>query len=140
MQPSEYMDQAGRTDHSAEDVVKMIARLQNETTARLNHYVLGVGTEAGELQDAVKKHIAYGRVADAVNVVEECGDVLWYVARILKLLGFSFEDAMQMNINKLEKRFPEKFTEDAANNRDLETERTQMENDFKPRATTHTID
>lgn len=141
MKPSEYLEKCGRTDHDELQVEKMIERLSDKNTARLTHYVLGVGTEAGELEDAVKKYIAYGRPCDAVNVAEECGDLLWYIARTLKLLSFTFEDVMAMNINKLQKRFPEKFTEENALNRNLSNERSQMETDFnnKPRAP-HVID
>ena len=140
MKPSNYIEKTGRTDHDQTDVQKMIERLRDERTARLVHYGLGVGTESGEFQDAIKKCIAYGRVIDDVNLVEECGDLLWYIARTLKVLNFTIEDAMNMNINKLEKRFPEKFTEENAEIRDLEKERSQLEKDFKPTRTTHVID
>lgn len=139
MQPNEYSLKTVRTDHDEHHVQKMIERLQDETTARLVHYSLGIGTESGELQDAIKKYIAYGRVMDGVNIVEECGDLLWYIDRTLKRVGFTIEQAMAMNINKLEKRFPEKFSEENAVQRDLLTEREQLEKDFKPSANTHVI-
>jgi NTP pyrophosphatase (non-canonical NTP hydrolase) len=47
---------------------------------RLYHASLGISTEVGELDDAVKRVVIYGKTFDRVNVLEECGDVLWYVA------------------------------------------------------------
>ena len=49
--------------------------------------------------------------------VNECGDVLWYMAVILEEIGSSFEEVMAMNIEKLEARYPNGFTEQAAKDR-----------------------
>lgn len=43
------------------------------------HMSIGVAGELGELLDAVKKHVIYEKPLDVVNVVEELGDVWWYV-------------------------------------------------------------
>jgi NTP pyrophosphatase (non-canonical NTP hydrolase) len=95
----------------------------------LLHASMGLVTEAGEFQDMLKKHIYYGRELDEVNLKEEIGDVLWYCAIALEALGTDFESVMQTNIDKLKARYPEKFTEESANNRDLDTERQILEND-----------
>jgi NTP pyrophosphatase (non-canonical NTP hydrolase) len=128
MQPNEYLEKSKRTD--LDDYQDMLDRCSDDgrdETLKLLHACMGISTEAGELLDVMKKYLAYGRIIDRVNLAEECGDVLWYVAIILRTLGLSFEDVMQMNINKLEKRFPEKFTADKANNRNLKTEREELE-------------
>lgn len=51
------------------------------------HYILGLGTEAGELLDAHKKHRVYGKTLDRVNIKEEIGDVAWYAANLLRITG-----------------------------------------------------
>lgn len=56
--------------------------------------------EAGEVCDAVKK-IARDSADDA-PVVEECGDVLFYMARLLALRGFTIQDAAQVLLTKLD--------------------------------------
>lgn len=89
----------------------------NHGQLRLIHSVLGIAGEAGELTDAVKKHILYNKPLDVVNVKEECGDLLWYMALILDQVGSSFEEVMQMNHDKLEKRYPGGFTEKLAQER-----------------------
>lgn len=46
----------------------------------LEHAALGIVSEVGEINDQVKRHIIYGKPLDKVNIAEEIGDVLWYVA------------------------------------------------------------
>ena len=45
-----------------------------------------------------------------------------------RVYGIDFEDMLETNINKLRKRYPEAFNQDQALNRDLDTERTVLEN------------
>jgi len=91
------------------------------------HGALGISTEAGEILDAVKKSIFYGKPFDLINLQEEIGDCFWYLAILAKEAGMSFEDIMAQNIAKLKARYPDKFTEDAALNRDLSYERKVLE-------------
>lgn len=49
-----------------------------EPAKQLIHAQLGMLTEVGELADAFKREMAYGKPLDAVNIVEEIGDVFWY--------------------------------------------------------------
>lgn len=93
------------------------------------HAVIGVATEAGELIDAYRESLRTGKSVDVVNLCEEVGDVFWYAAIIAREAGVSFEDIQQNNIEKLAKRFPDKFTEFNAQqeNRDLAAERKILE-------------
>jgi len=109
------------------DMGPILERLQNKETVRMLHAVIGLETEVGELQDALKKHIFYGKPLDKVNLAEEIGDQLWYCAILLDVLGTSFEKVMETNIAKLRARYGEKFTEAAALKRDLKTERKILE-------------
>ncbi len=93
----------------------------------LLHASMGLSTEAAEFTDALKKHIFYGKELDTVNLKEEIGDILWYAAIALEALDSSFEEVMQTNIDKLAARYPDKFTEESAINRDLDTERKILE-------------
>jgi NTP pyrophosphatase (non-canonical NTP hydrolase) len=67
--------------------------------------------EAGELVDGFKKHLIYGKPVDIANLIEECGDVLWYMALLFRSIGVSFESVMEMNIQKLQVRYPDKYTD-----------------------------
>jgi NTP pyrophosphatase (non-canonical NTP hydrolase) len=83
---------------------------------------MGLVTEAGELADMLKKHIFYGRNIDKVNAQEEIGDTCWYVGVAIDVLKTTMNDIMTKNIEKLRKRYPEKFTEEKANNRNIDNE------------------
>lgn len=94
----------------------------------LLHASMGLVTEAGEFQDMLKKHVFYGKPLDKVNLKEEIGDLLWYCAIALEALDTDFQAVMQTNIDKLKARYPEKFTEEKAENRNLAKERKILEN------------
>lgn len=100
---------------------------ENKKRMDLLHAGMGLVTESGEFMDMLKKHIFYGKTRDEVNLKEEIGDVLWYAAIALEALGTSFDEVMERNIAKLKARYPEKFTEENAINRDLDKEREILE-------------
>jgi NTP pyrophosphatase (non-canonical NTP hydrolase) len=125
MDNNSFMKAAKKLDRSDYQVVK--ERLCNGDVAALIHYSIGMCTELGELQDALKKYIAYGKELDKVNLIEESGDILWYLARTLDTLGSSFEEAMAANAAKLMKRYGTQFTEEAALQRDVSAERITLE-------------
>lgn len=101
--------------------------VQKGKDMNLLHGAIGIATEAGELLDAFKKKLFYGKELDVVNVKEEVGDLMWYVAIFLRELEIDFEDVLQVNIDKLRARYPEKFSESHALNRNLEKEREILE-------------
>lgn len=125
MTPSDYVKNASKTDHR--DYGPVVERISNSEFAKLTHYAFGLATETAEVQDILKKRLAYGKPIDMVNLKEELGDLLWYVARLCGEFGFSFEELMETNIAKLKARYGEKFTEEAALNRNLSNERKTLE-------------
>jgi NTP pyrophosphatase (non-canonical NTP hydrolase) len=107
----------------------VIERLMVVKTIRILHAAMGLCTESGELMDAVKKHLLYGKDIDYINLQEEAGDMFWYAALLADAVGFTFEDTFDKNIAKLRARYPNKFTEHDALNRNLEIERQILEGD-----------
>lgn len=99
----------------------------NMIVARVIHACLGLMSETGEIADALKKHIIYGRELDLINLMEESGDVSWYQALLLTAVKHTMEESMEKNIAKLKLRFGDKFTTDAATKRDLAAERKILE-------------
>ena len=69
---------------------------------------LGMTGEAGEVADKVKKVLRDndGRFTPEVkaNIIAEVGDVLWYINALARDLGYTLEQVMEMNIEKLESR------------------------------------
>lgn len=110
----------------ADDHASQVVRAAG--TIRLLHGATGIATEAGELLDQVKKHIFYGKPLDRVNVLEECGDVLWYTVLALNATGYTLQDVVDTLIPKLEARYAKKrFSQFEAIHRDLDTERSALE-------------
>ena len=74
--------------------------------AHLLHMAVGVSGEAGELLDAIKKHCVYQKPINMENVMEEAGDILFYLTGLLNDLDISLEDCINANMDKLSKRYP----------------------------------
>lgn len=78
---------------------------------------LGVADEAGEVAGVAKKHIFHGHTDNAEKMKEELGDVLWYVAWMADLYGYSLSEVAQGNIDKLRRRYPDGFDAERSRNR-----------------------
>jgi NTP pyrophosphatase (non-canonical NTP hydrolase) len=121
MNSKSYIKDAIKTEST--NFSGMNDRLNDDGLKRLLHAGIGLSTESGEFLDALKKHIFYGKELDKVNLAEEMGDMFWYMAIVADELGFEFEEVMERNITKLKARYGDKFSEEKAEKRDLETER-----------------
>lgn len=116
MKPKDYIKHVKKTDSTYVNVADRLS--QDTNKIRLINCALGIAGEAGEVVDIIKKHITYDQPLDKQKIIMEVGDVLWYTALLLSALDSSLEEAMQVNIDKLKKRFPNGFTEkDAKDNR-----------------------
>lgn len=71
----------------------------------LLHMTIGVSGEAGELMDAVKKHVVYNKALDRENIVEELGDLKFYLQGIMNNLSITAEEIETHNRNKLAARY-----------------------------------
>lgn len=96
--------------------------------SRLIHAALGLSTEANEFADQLKKHLIYGKELDKTNLIEELGDICWFLALACDELGVSFEKIQEINIAKLKARYGEKYTDEKAIKRDLNLEKEILQN------------
>ena len=87
------------------------------SVAQLLNGVLGLTGESGEVSDLVKKGIFHEKGIDLEHLKKELGDCAWYLAMICDACGFTLDDVMQTNIDKLKARYPEDFDTYRANNR-----------------------
>ena len=71
----------------------------------LVHAAMGISGESGELLDAIKKHVVYGKELDRINVIEELGDLTFYIHAMMNLLGISEQQVLQHNACKLQARY-----------------------------------
>ena len=109
------------------DAIKTESNQFHNVDPRIIHAVSGLVTEAAEMQDALKKSMFYGKELDIVNLKEESGDILWYLAILFDELDTDFETEMARVIKKLKTRYPDKFNSNNALNRDLQKERKVLE-------------
>lgn len=114
-QPSSEIDVPPGSELSANDIIQL----------RLLHAVLGIGSEAGELAEAYGDGIV--EEMDRTNILEEFGDLDWYNALGTDALLNNLSKVMQVNIQKLRTRYPDKFSQFDAVHRDLEAERQVLE-------------
>lgn len=111
MKINEYQELALRTANT--DAMKF------KEEAMLNG-VLGLNGEAGEVADIVKKNRFQGHVLDKEHIAKELGDVCWYIALLAYSIDYDLETIMQMNIDKLKKRYPEGFEKERSLYRESE--------------------
>ena len=70
---------------------------------------LGITGEAGDVASCIKK--TYQHDNDQTNGIKEnLGDMLWYASMICNFFGWSLQEIMDNNAEKLKKRYPNGFT------------------------------
>lgn len=108
---------------TANDYQRMAMRTAGEYDTvydQLRNAAYGLNGEAGEVIDLLKKHEFQGHDLSDEKLIDECGDVLWYCALLADALGFSLEQVMNRNIDKLRKRYPDGFDKARSINREGE--------------------
>ena len=113
------------TSEESKNGVAFINRLRDleeqSDIHRLLTAAVGISAEGGEFMEIVKKIIFQGKPYNEDNINHlkiELGDVLWYVAQACIALDISLDDICDMNVKKLESRYPEgHFSEFYSENR-----------------------
>ncbi len=82
--------------------------------AHLNHMIIGLGGEVGEIMDCVKKFTIYNKELDKENLKEEIGDLLFYAFGIINSLDINVYECMLHNQAKLAERYKSKTYSDQA--------------------------
>ena len=69
----------------------------------------GINAEGGEFLEIIKKMIFQGKPWNEDNrehLIIELGDVMWYVAQACMALDTTFDEVIEMNVEKLKARYP----------------------------------
>jgi hypothetical protein len=85
---------------------------------RLLHSVLGLNTESAELMNMLYERVYQGKVYNDLDWANEFGDVSWYTSQGADSQGISLSQLLQLNVDKLSKRYPDKFDSERACNHD----------------------
>ena len=96
-------------------------RTSNKGLSLEGHFMnamLGLAGEAGECCDLAKKHFYQDGREIHEKLLDELGDVLWYIAEAATALGLTMDDIANHNVQKLMNRYPEGFDSDRSLNRE----------------------
>jgi NTP pyrophosphatase (non-canonical NTP hydrolase) len=81
------------------------------TIDRVTNGALGLGGEAGEVIELVKKHRYHGDELGIDPLCKELGDLLWYISEMASAVNVSLGAIARTNIAKLRARYPDGFKE-----------------------------
>lgn len=98
---------------------KLCRRTQNESLTnfeKTNHALFGLASETGEIH-SLFQHMYQGKSVDKDKVVDECGDLCWFLCELLDTFHVDFSDVLKYNIDKLKKRFPNGFDAERSDKR-----------------------
>ena len=109
---TEFVDAV--TSDESRDFISLSDRLvsldeKGANIERLLTGAVGINSEGGEIMEIVKKLIFQGKKWDDETVYHlkrELGDVMWYVMQCLIALETDLNEVVNMNIDKLKKRYP----------------------------------
>ena len=110
-----YLDfVAGVTSMPSQDSAILQARIDELVAngADIPHLLtaaLGLTAESGEFTEVVKKIILQGKPYNEDNVFHmkrELGDICWYLAQACMALDTTFDEIIEMNVDKLKARYP----------------------------------
>ena len=105
---------AGVTSMPSQDSAILQARIDELVVngADIPHLLtaaLGLTAESGEFTEVVKKIILQGKPYNEDNVFHmkrELGDICWYLAQACMALDTTFDEIIEMNVDKLKARYP----------------------------------
>ena len=111
-----YLDfVAGVTSKPSSDLPTLLSRITDldvecdADVPRLLTAALGLTAESGEFTEVVKKMVLQGKPYNEDNIFHmkrELGDICWYLAQACMALDTTFDEIIEMNVEKLESSYP----------------------------------
>ena len=111
-----YLDfVAGVTSPASSDIAQLMRRMtdlevgEDADVPRLLTAALGLTAESGEFTEIVKKMVLQGKPYNEDNVFHmkrELGDICWYMAQACMALDTTFDEILELNVEKLKARYP----------------------------------
>ena len=103
------------TSDPSKDIAQLFRRMtdleveQDADVPRLLTAALGWSAESGEFTEVIKKIVLQGKPYNKENVFHlkrELGDICWYLAQACMALDTTFDEIIEMNVEKLKARYP----------------------------------
>lgn len=86
-----------------------LRRMATEYQRLRERFIVSVGLceEAGEVVQPLKKYVRNPdkNPIDRDKIIDECGDVYYYLCKVLHSVDATLEDAMRVNVEKISKRY-----------------------------------
>lgn len=89
----------------------------SEDSGVLFNWILGLCGESGELADAIKKYKYHGHELNFGDIQKELGDVIYYWTMLCHYFNLDPNVILEMNVEKLIKRYPDGFSSFSSINR-----------------------
>jgi NTP pyrophosphatase (non-canonical NTP hydrolase) len=105
----EYQEQSKRTVNISLSKEQLVSNM-----------VFGINGETGEVTDILKKHLYHSHELDLQHLKEELGDIMFYLVNLATIYKIDFSEVLQINVDKLLKRYPNGFDKNKSINRDKE--------------------
>ena len=109
----DYVTMVRNLSKDGEDIIESLT----PEGAHLWHMASALCSEAGELFDAIKKHVIYEKSLDMMNVIEELGDLEFYMEGLRASLDITRGETLARNLLKLDTRYGPQFSNEAAQKR-----------------------
>ena len=103
------------TSDPSKDIAQLFRRMtdleveQDADVPRLLTAALGLSAESGEFTEVIKKIVLQGKPYNKENIFHlkrELGDICWYLAQACMALDTTFDEIIEMNVEKLKARYP----------------------------------
>ena len=105
-----YLDfVAGVTSQPSTDLPTLLSRITDLDVGDDADIPRLLTAEAGEFTEVVKKIILQGKPyneENAFHMKRELGDICWYLAQACMALDTTFDEVIEMNVDKLKARYP----------------------------------
>jgi len=97
-----------------------VSKLNRNTNKTINDVMINSAlglAEAGEVQNEVKKYIFHEHELNKEKILDECGDLFFYMNTLLYTLQYTIMDVVKYNKEKLNKRYKDSATKEESINR-----------------------
>jgi len=102
-------------EYQSRSVRTLNYNLSEEQT--ISNMIFGICGESGEVADILKKHLYQGHKLDKEHLKEELGDIMYYIVNLATMYDIDMREVLEMNVEKLLKRYPEGFETNKSINR-----------------------
>ena len=81
--------------------------------------LIGMQGELGEITEPLKKYLWGNHSLEHSELKNEIGDLLWYLATLCNAFNIDLEQVMQLNVDKLQRRYPDGFSAEMSQHREV---------------------